>query len=815
MKNLIQNRILPFLKVITELQILFKLQILISSIAFSILSWRLAGALKISLFDYLGLGTKLYAWTKVFYHPYESTLLNYLSLCIAIGLYSLFIYIFTNNNKYELIKNESGWIRKILFTCILIGSTILLILAVKFFATDHFGVLLLVALIPMSYFLSLKKAKVKLDFIVNQIISIASSEYRDNSLRELGFALLGFLILILFLEPLYISTGARPIYLVNEYDIYSNTILNSRSVNNKTFLNGLEESDLDAANASSISLPTDANFMMPPTRMVEFYKIIDNLRTLMVDMSGEAVNSDIALVSDQEADNKQIRSFIYKNFFENIFYNMSRGQINHIGHILNPINEYMLGKSYNEIYFQYGLGNSFIMKWTMELFGGISIDNYYKCYLFYLIYFITFLVMLFVLFDDIGYILCCFAILTFAFFNQGYIGFIFAPGIIPTIHMFDTIVIISLLLFFRQNNLIYLLSAILFAVLGIAINQQFGLFLVASLMVSLLVFVYENKDDAPTRKGWLFGILFAVIVSMSVYQLVSPKAIGSTFTYFLTGLFSWHAHRIIIMLTICYLAVSYLFMFMLKKSRHYLKYIYLMIFIYTQGLFVYYYWSGLANHLPTVIPFLGLQLSLMFYMIQKNIIINAKMALKLISFGKGFAIFILLLLIVQNATIFYRQKTLFLNNFVSHETYQWKYDRARLITTINPELISEGIAMIRKYSSDSRGIYIISQYDNLLPFLSERYSLMPFFEMSWHLFSERESHDVINLLRVDKPEYLFVDTNIDVVENMWDKLYPTFHDESLARRGRYNEMNKVFMAVRDDYDKIEEGALLSVYKRKL
>ena len=96
---------------------------------------------------------------------------------------------------------------------------------------------------------------------------------------------------------------------------------------------------------------------------------------------------------------KKYRSFVSRNFLENVFYNMSRGQINHIGHILNPINEYMLGKPIKEIYFQYGIGNTFIMKWTMELFGGISIENYYKCYIFYLIYFMTFLLMLFVLFE--------------------------------------------------------------------------------------------------------------------------------------------------------------------------------------------------------------------------------------------------------------------------------------------------------------------------------------------------------------------------------------------------------------------------------
>ena len=42
-----------------------------------------------------------------------------------------------------------------------------------------------------------------------------------------------------------------------------------------------------------------------------------------------------------------------------------------------------------------------------------------------------------------------------------------------------------------------------------------------------------------------------------------------------------------------------------------------MLFIYTQGLFVYFYWSGLTNHLPTVIPFAGLQIILMIYISER------------------------------------------------------------------------------------------------------------------------------------------------------------------------------------------------------
>lgn len=813
MKNTIQNRLLLTLRNIKDLFILFEIQLIISFISFGVFSWRLAEAFKISIYDYLGV--KLYAWVDIFFNPYESNLINYIFLCIATGLYSLLIYyILLSKKTHKLLEKEVGWINKKLFVGIIIGSSILFILASRYFVTYRTLPLCLIAFIPALHLFSNNlKVKLKIDSIGNRIRSVIIFENRGRSIRDITGTLLGILLLIICLEPLYLLNGSRPVYLVNEYDIYSATILDSGVIKNEVFLNGVKDSDLDTADVESTTVPTPSQWMMPPTLVVKPYTILQNLRTLILDLAAKDINTNNTPQELHHADYKEIPSFVSRNFLENIFHNMSRGQMNHIGHILNPINEYMLGKSIKEIYFQYGMGNTFIMKWTMELFGGISIDNYYKCYIFYLFYYLTFLLMVFVLFKDSGYVLCCFAVLAFAFFYQGYIGFIIAPGIIPTIHMFDAPVFILVLLFFRQNRLIYLIFAIVFSVLSIMVNQQFGVFLVASLIASLLLFANENRDG-KTKKIWLLGIFFTAIIGITVYYLVSSKLPGNKFFYFLTGLFSWRAHRIIILLTIVYLTISYFLMFILKESRSYLKYIYLMIFVYTQGLFVYYYWAGLSNHLPTVMPFVGVQVFLVFYMIEKGIIPNTMFGHKIPSLFRVLSISILLVIILQNATIFYRQKALFLNNFASHRTYKWNYDRARLTTTINPEPINEGVSMIRRYSVDEPGIYIISRYDNLLPFLAERYSLMPFFEMSWHLFSDQESYEVIEMLRNRKPKYLFVDSNMGVENYLWDKLYPTFYNESAARRGRNEEMYKVFMAVGDDYEKVEKGALLSVYRRK-
>lgn len=125
---------------------------------------------------------------------------------------------------------------------------------------------------------------------------------------------------------------------------------------------------------------------------------------------------------------EEIKRFYLYNSLEYSHQNMSRWQMNHIGHILNPLNEFVLGKPLKDIYIQYGLGRTFIIKWTMDLFGGISIDNYYKIYIYYVLYFIGFMGMLYILFRDPLYVLIGSLFLGGAYYFQGYIALMLAPG---------------------------------------------------------------------------------------------------------------------------------------------------------------------------------------------------------------------------------------------------------------------------------------------------------------------------------------------------------------------------------------------------
>jgi hypothetical protein len=240
--------------------------------------------------------------------------------------------------------------------------------------------------------------------------------------------------------------------------------------------------------------------------------------------------------------------------------------------------------------------------------------------------------------------------------------------------------------------------------------------------------------------------------------------------------------------------------------------------MYAQGLLVYFYWSGYLNHLPMVIPFIGIQLFLMIYMIQRELVADKVLFSKAVRFGLIVIALFSVMLLDKNMKNYYAEKRTFQRNFLTHRTYAWEFDRAHLISTIDPKPLQDSVSLIQKYSQgDNAAICIISQYDNILPFLAHRYSSLPFFDMSWFLLSAREHALAVDKINEQKPEYIFVDSGIDKAAiDPWDILFNTIGQklERESHFGRYAELRKIFDNVKGDYEKTEGGQLISVYKRK-
>ena len=787
---------------------LWYIQLFISFVSFGIVSWRLTTFYKVWVIGERE--SALYPWTRLFYHPVESDQLNYLVVCLAVGICGVLFYFLKNKRTLNFLKIKAENFRLEVLPLAL-GSSLALIWGSSCFPGSRLSLLGLMFVSGFPFLIDMPIKKVLMKRWLFVLFSIS-------------------LFCLISIEPFRVVSG--PVFLMNEYpDVYGETYVKGEVVNNKSFLESikpyvcatqvlvrrisrLEEGGPDDFHSFFIR-NKQRDLELLQKRVVSTVEI-DRSPGLFreVSFSGRS-EEDSCIANMSKLDLEGIKQFYLANHLEYNHQNLGRGQINHFGHILNPINEYELGKRLADIYMQYGLGNTLLMKWTMDVFGGTSIHNYYKTYIFYIIYYLFFLCMLVFLFKDGIYILGVYATIVASFFIQGYIAFLLGPGLIPSIHLLDTCVIISLIAFFRKNEAVFMGIGMTLCVASILINRHFGLGIFAAWMAAQIFYIYENTKYRARYK-WVIVLISCVIIAVLTLYMSNAGSLSTVFPYFWAGLFSWPAPHWITIATIIYLIVSYIFLILLKEQRFALKYIYVFVFVYAQVFLLYFYWSGLLNHLPSVIPFFCLQIFIMFYIVQ-NHAINLRFVQRLIS-----GLVVVLTVLSLGAMVFagrnfYQEKMTVDENFKSHKIYAWEFDKANVLTTMPANSIKKSIELIHKYSrKEEPGIVILSKYDGLLPFLSERYSLMPFFESTVYLFSEREYLMMLNVIKKHKPRYLFVDTEIhNHTKDLWETIYniPAFIAERDSRLGRYSLLKKLLHDIENDYEKIDQTDLISVYQR--
>ena len=196
----------------------------------------------------------------------------------------------------------------------------------------------------------------------------------------------------------------------------------------------------------------------------------------------------------------------------------------------------------------------------------------------------------------------------FAFFATGYIAFIVAPGIVPTAHFCDVPAMIFFTLFFRHKKPLWLGLGLVVSARGPLLASQFGTMLTVAVAFTLSFYVCENYEG-KRRYLRLVAIIAYVTATLSLPRLLAQNTSHSFFTYYLMGYFSFQPYSIVPIATIVYLVASYAFLLSMKNERFYLKYVYCLVFSYNQAMLVYYYWSGLLNHLPMALPLIGVQIS--------------------------------------------------------------------------------------------------------------------------------------------------------------------------------------------------------------
>jgi hypothetical protein len=803
-------------------RILLVLQAGLSGIAIGMIAWFLTDVAKSAA---LGAeASRLYPWTYIFFHPVDSNRLNYITLCFTLGSFGLCVYLAAARQGLasfvDRMYPRDRWFYLIAFAI----SAIVL-------ASMWFVPSLKIRIIGSLVGLLVPAVRV-LPAVALWLLD------SKKLLRVVCVAICAVLLFLLAREQFLLMRG--PVQLMNEYaDIFGETRVKGNYINNRFALEVLREDDVEVV-LSFLEIKDSLDFFSgrrAPNELggLEQYEKVDLgpawefMLTMPVESLAKGLKAmeagddrgPLALVQRmKELDIEAIKQFYLANKLEVSHQNMGRGQINHIGHVLNPLNEYQLGKPLKDIYIQYGLGNTFLMKWIMDLFGGVSLQNYYKVYVLYTLYFVFFLAMLVYLFKDGLYVLGAFLAVPVCFYLMGYTAYIVAPGIVPGIHLLDVPVLALLAAYLRRKRAVYVVVAGFFALLAVVMNGQFGAALSAALLLALGFYTFESHRGKSLAIG-LAGLFVLVLGLIFALKLSKTGAIGDMFSYFWGGMFSWPVRRGIILPTMAYLVVSYLFLFWMRRDRSGDKYLYVFVSIYSQLLLLYFYWSGLVNHLPPVLPFLWLQLFLMLFIGQKRSLDGRPVWVGRVRMAAlSFAV-IAFILLLPSGFHFYKEKQRFLQNFQDHRSFHWTFDRASVVATIDPRIIQESISLIDRFSTAAQpAIFMLSKYDGLLPFLAHRYSAMPFFDLTSYLFSAREYNLALERIKGTRPRYLFVDANIEVRDDLWYRLYGFgaknvgYMAERASRLGRHNLLRELFQEVKDEYGLVERGTLLSVYRLK-
>lgn len=510
-------------------------------------------------------------------------------------------------------------------------------------------------------------------------------------------------------------------------------------------------------------------------------------------------------------DSNDTKLFLKANEFEVHWQILSRFMIHHNSFVFIPVGELHDGKDINSINAQYGLGNIILFDYILSKLDKISFDNILRInYLAYFLYFAFFIGVVYLITKNILWTSLLF-ILSLTFVNlRGYDFLLLPPGESPWRHFFDIFVLYCLYKFGQSNKKIYWFMALIFGILSIFMNPQIGIMIFMAIIIATIFYtLYFNID----KKFFLLSSFVLVVIGGGIFKLLSSS--DELSKYYIDGAIGFPISFSEMLNILIIIVVTYLMLWkIIRNYSSYNNYLFLVfLVIYSQELILYVVWhfdiNGFKARAFIYILTLGL---LLFYL--RHYFLEKLNRNVLITIGVLIGIFYL-----NSAGSVIRSKKKYEKIFATHQTYQWNFARANIISTMNPKYFADAVRIIEYYSPNNKGIYIISEYDNILPFLAKKYSLMPFFDLKWYIMTNNELIKCMNSIKKNKPQYLYVDTNIDrnlnneIIDSKWSKV-GYLNEESRWRVERLKLLNKIFQSVKSNYELVEVSALISVYKRK-
>lgn len=504
--------------------------------------------------------------------------------------------------------------------------------------------------------------------------------------------------------------------------------------------------------------------------------------------------------------------FLSKNRLEMRWQILNRWVIHHHNYVLGPVNEYALGKPLQDINMQYGVFSIVLMKYLLEKTGGISYENYFqKWYVFWPIYYALFVAVAFLVLGDVYYVAFV-CVLAFGFINKiDYQHLLLAPGLNPIRHFLDVPVIACLYLYFTNGRWLPLGVGVVLGLLSVLNNQQFGLFLIGALFVTLLAkFFLDKAAQSVSDIAWgTMALLAGGVIVLSVNLGKNDMA-----SYFFEGFLGNMIDPIKLFLMMLAISACYAVIMKMENSKPELRYTALFLLVYAQGMLIYYIWGGDEKHLLNIasIPIFGAAVFLKLVIDYTSARRFQKVVVACLT------AIVVLKIYVPGLVSYYKARHEYTHLFSNHKIYDWKLETAHFRSTMNPFYFTDSIFLIHEYEPSENAIHLISKYDDLVPFLAGKYSAMPFFDLQWFLLSPKEVALSVERIKKNKPQYLFVDTDIErdfngeiLLGGLQSIGFPG--EESLHRVQRLHLLQEVFRAVKKDYVPVKEGVLLTVYKR--
>jgi len=509
------------------------------------------------------------------------------------------------------------------------------------------------------------------------------------------------------------------------------------------------------------------------------------------------------------------------------------GMFHHQSHVYGPVNEYNLGRPTIDIFSQYGRFAIYLTYALMCLLGGITIANLYITSAFYYIsyYFMAVLAIWYIgkrweYAALMAYIAawCCRGV----GFKMAYL----APGFGPVRHYLDIVVLVLVYQFLKSPRWLSLVGVWIASWMAILNSNVWGLMLIGPFGMACICLAVKQ---GLLKIDKIFLAAIGGSISLSIFAL-NYHAGPDVSDYFFMGLNANYAPAgamynllfglgcvLIILLSLTNICASPLGYTVAFWS------------LYSLGAMLYPVWASRWTHFWSVCPVFGVLGILMVRLIYEN---RRKLALSMEIVSLRWLLGWLFLIVFFNYFGILEEQKTYEEIFKNHKTYIWPYKMARVESTVDPAYFNDSVDLIKKYGQGN-GVYIISQYDYLLPFLAGKYSSMPFQDMAHFLITREDNLKTVDVLKRDKPEWLFVDRDakrvmaVDILNptswaarlgmhepenpvlpNIADSQWNFMYDRSIDRAFCLYNLHSIFTAVQADYKPVESSLLLTVYRRK-